>query len=417
MRFIHIADVHLDTAFGSRSEAVRGRLRQASRDALARCVDLAAAAKVDAVLIAGDLFDGSRLSFATERFLLEQLGRLAGAGIQVVYATGNHDPGSRLRGGALDWPGTVTVVDGEDPVTVTIRGPGGDTAGYVTAAGHATARVTHDLSPLLRPIPDTPLPQVALLHTQVMAASDADGHHPYAPSNLERLRAAGFHYWALGHVHQRQELSADPHVHYCGNLQGRNPGETGPKGGLLVDLRDPAHPAVEFREFSRVRWERLAVGGLGEARTLEALMRAVVTAWEHARSEDPGEEDTEWMVAVELAGPSPLWRELREPEELETIAADLAERLGLLGCEVRAAKVRPPARVEDHAGRHDALGAALRLCREVREAGERLGLSETDLAGFDPERDGSMDTYLQRLLEGAPEEILTRMLTAEGAAE
>ena len=417
MRFIHIADVHLDTAFAGRSEAVRNRLRQASRDAFARCVDLAVAAKVDAVLIAGDLFDGSRLSFATERFLLEQLGRLAGAAIQVVYATGNHDPGSGLRAGALDWPGTVAVVSGEEPVAVTIRGPDADTAGYVTAAGHANAPITSDLSRRLHPVAGTPLPQVALLHTQVTSASGAEVHRPYAPSNLERLRAAGFHYWALGHVHQRQELSADPPVHYCGNLQGRNPGETGPKGGLLVDLGDPAHVVVEFREFSRVRWERLTVAELGEARTLEELVSVVEAAWEHARHEDPGEDDTEWMVAVELAGPSPLWRELREPGELETIADELAERLEVLGTEVRAATVHPPVRVEDHADRHDALGAALRLCREVREGSERLGLSVTELAGFDPERDGSMDAYLRRLLEGAPEEILTRMLTAEGTAE
>lgn len=417
MRFIHIADVHLDTAFAGRSDDVRNRLRQASRDALARCVDLAVAAKVDAVLIAGDLFDDSRLSFATERFLLEQLGALSDAGIQVVYATGNHDPGSGPRAGALDLPGNVTLVPGEEPVTVTIRDSGGDTAGYVTAAGHATERVTDDLSRRLRPVPGTPLPQVALLHTQVTAARGAGVHHPYAPSNLDRLRAAGFHYWALGHVHQGQELSAEPPVHYSGNLQGRGPGETGPRGGLFVDLGDPAHPVVEFREFSRVRWERLAVVELDQARTLDALGRAVTAAWERARAVDPGAEDTEWMVAVELAGPSPLWRELREPGELETVADELGERLEILGCEVRDAGVYPAARVEDHAGRQDALGAALRLCREVPDAGDRLGLSETELAGFDPGRDASIDAYLRRLLEGAPEEILTRMLTTEGAAE
>jgi len=166
-----------------------------------------------------------------------------------------------------------------------------------------------------------------------------------------------------------------------------------------------------------VRWEKLAVGGLGEARTLGALVRPVAAAWERARSADPGEKDTEWMIVAELSGPSPLWRELREPEELEAIADDLVERLDVLGCEVRTAGVHPPARVEDHAGRHDALGAALRLCREVREGDERLGLAETDLAGFDAERDGSADDYLRRLLEGAPEEILTRMLTADGSAE
>lgn len=417
MRFLHIADVHLDTAFAGRSDDSRNRLRQASRDALARCVNVAVAEQVDAVLIAGDLFDRNHLSFATERFLLARLAELGDANIQVVYATGNHDPGNAVREGALDWPGNVTVIDGEEPVTVTIRGRDGGTAGYVTGVGHATGRVTADLSRLLHPVPDTPLHQVALLHTLVSSVAGSGAHKPYAPSNLEHLRGAGFHYWALGHVHTRQELSADPPVHYCGNLQGRDPRETGPKGGLLVDLSDPAHPVAEFREFSRVRWEHLAVDEIAGANTLDDLVGEVAAAWERARADDPGGEDTEWMVAVELSGPSPLWRQLRDPEELETIADEAGTRLGAFGCEVRAHKVHSPARVADHAGRQDALGAALRLCAEVREGRDRLGLAETDLAGYDAERDGSLDAYLHRLLDGAAEEILTRMLTTAGGPE
>lgn len=417
MRFLHIADVHLDTAFAGRSDDTRNRLRQASRDALAKCVETAVAERVDAVLIAGDLFDRTHLSFATERFLLAQLGALADAGIQVVYATGNHDPGDSVRAGGLDWPANVTVIDGEAPAAVTITGRDGDTAGYVTGVGHATGRVTTDLSRLLHPVPDTPLPQVALLHTLVTSVAGKGAHRPYAPSGLEHLRGAGFHYWALGHVHQRQELSADPPVHYCGNLQGRDPRETGPKGGLLVDLTDPGHPVIEFREFSRVRWEHLAVGEIGGAHNLDDLVSEVAAAWERVRSGDPGGEDTEWMVAVDLVGPSALWRQLRDPEELATIADEAAVRLGAIGCEVRAHRVHSPARVADHAGRQDALGAALRLSAEVREGGDRLGLADTDLAGYDAERDGSLEAYLHRLLNGAAEEILTRMLTSGGGPE
>ena len=412
MRFLHIADVHLDTAFAGRSDDARNRLRQASRDALARCVDVAIAEKVDAVLIAGDLFDRAHLSFATERFLLARLAELGEADIRVVYATGNHDPGNALRAGGLDWPGNVTVIDGEEPVTVTIRGRDGAPAGYVTGVGHATGRVTTDLSQLLRPIPGTPLPQAALLHTLVTSVGGKGAHHPYAPSNLEHLRGAGFHYWALGHVHQCQELSADPPVHYSGNLQGRDPRETGPKGGLLVDLSDPGHAVVEFAEFSTVRWEHLAVTDIGGAHTLEDLVSEVAAAWERARSDDPGAADTIWMVAVDLAGPSPLWRQLRDPEEGETIADEVAARLGGLSCEVRTSKVHSPARVADHDGRQDALGAALRLCAEVRGGSDRLGLSDTDLAGYEPDRDGTVNAYLNRLLDVGGEEILTRMLTS-----
>ena len=94
MRFLHIADVHLETSFTGRSEEVRARLREASRQAFRNAVDLAIREDVHALLIAGDLFDGDRLSFQTERFLLEQVGRLNDQGISVVCATGNHDPGS-----------------------------------------------------------------------------------------------------------------------------------------------------------------------------------------------------------------------------------------------------------------------------------------------------------------------------------
>ena len=417
MRFIHIADVHLDTPFAGRSDEVRNRLRQASRDALARCAGLAVDEQVDAVLIAGDLFDRTHLSFETERFLMARLRELARADVQVVYATGNHDPGSAVRSGGLDWPGNVTVIDGDEPVAVTILGRDGMPAGHVVGVGHANGRVAADLSRRLQPVSGSALPQVALLHTLVTSVAGSSAHRRYAPSELERLRGAGFHYWALGHVHRRQELSVRPPVHYCGNLQGRDPRETGAKGGLLVDMSDPGHPVIEFRELSPVRWERLAVETLGDVRTLDGLVGEVGAAWERARADDPGGANTEWMVAVELAGPSPLWRRLRDPGELDAVADEAAERLGAIGCEVRAHGVHSRARVTDHAGRRDALGAALRLCAEVREGGETLGLADADLAGFDPGRDGSVGAYLQRLLDGGAEEILTRMLATPGDPE
>ena len=416
MRFIHISDVHLDTAFAGRPDALRSRLRHASLEALERCVSTALAEEVDALLIAGDLFDGPYLSFETERFLLRQLGRLAGAGIQVVYATGNHDPGTGHRATGLTWPDGVTVIARGDPVTVPVHGRTGELAGHVTGAGHATSHETGDLSRHLKPVADARVPQVALLHTQVATAAARQAHHPYAPSTLEHLRSAGFHYWAVGHVHLRQELSGDPPVHYCGNLQGRSPRETGPKGGLLVDLGDPAGPLVEFREFAPVRWEKLTVSTLADASTLDEVAGEVVRAWEEARTADPASEGTEWMVAVELAGPSPIWRQLREPQELETIEDEVAARLGAVGAEVRA-RVHPRVRPDEHADRRDVLGATLRLCREVASGGGEASLAETDLAGFDPERDATVGDYLRRLLAGGEEEVLERMLERKGAPQ
>lgn len=423
MRFLHLADVHLDTPFAGRSEAARDRLRRALREAFRRGVDVAEAEAVDAVLVAGDLFDGGRLSFETERFLLEQVGRLDQAGIQFVYAAGNHDPGAAVRDGALEWPASAKVVGDGEPRTVEVRGRDGRPVGYVTAVGHATAHETEDLSRRMQPRTDTSLPQAALLHTLASAAGAGGGagggtgghggHRSYAPSRVAHLQAAGFHYWALGHVHVRQALSDEPPIWYPGNIQGRNPAETGPKGGLLVDLSEPSRPRVEFRELAPVRWEKLSVSGLGEASTLEPLVQATVRSWEAAREADPG-GGAEWVLAVELEGPAPLWAELRRPDQVETLEDEIARRLSVLEVEVRANRLRAPVRPADHVERMDVLGATLRLAAEVAAGDEDLGISEDELAGFSRERDGTLTRYLQELVEGGAEEVAHRMLDAEG---
>ena len=410
MRFLHIADVHLDTAFAGRSRGVRDRLREALREAFEHCVRTAVSEKVDAVLIAGDLFDGTSLSFETERFLLAQFQKLADQGIQVVYATGNHDPGQELPPTVHDWPDAVTVIRTGDPVLVEIRRPTGEVVGCVTGVGHTTSHETEDLSLRLRPAADTSLPQVALLHTQVTSASGRQIHQPYAPSTVENLRSAGFHYWALGHVHARQQLSESPSIHYCGNLQGRNPRETRARGGLLVDLDDAASPAIEFKEFSRVRWERVPVATLSDVHTFERLVDELTTAWDNTRSADRGRVDKEWMLTVDLKGPSPMYGRLRDDNELETIADELVHRTGILDADVRDKGVYPKVRLDEHRLRRDVLGATLRLSEGIQQGATELPVPTDDLAGFDPKRDDSPQAYIRRLMAGAGEEIARRML-------
>ena len=149
MRILHTADVHLDAAFASHSDDLRRKLRNASRTAFTRLVDHALMERVDALVIAGDLFDGERLSFQTERMLLDQLGRLTASGIPVVYATGNHDPGrTGRRAMDLQWPEGVHVARDRDPVRIPVLTTAGEHVGHIMAAGHAGPRESEDLSVL-----------------------------------------------------------------------------------------------------------------------------------------------------------------------------------------------------------------------------------------------------------------------------
>lgn len=410
MRFVHIADVHLDTPFSSRSPVVRDRLREATRGAFRAAVDLALKHEVHALLIAGDLFDGDRISFQTERFLVSQLARLTSTGIQVVYATGNHDPGTPgSRSLEIAWPEGVTVVAGAEPRRVRVEDRSGAAVGHVTAAGHETARESRDLAAGF-PVPDGTVPEVGLLHTQVVGSVDEDAHHPYAPSALDRLTGAGYHYWALGHVHHRQVLSRRPAVHYPGNPQGRTPREDGPRGGLLVDLSDPDHPSATFHVLGPVRWARLRVSELGECRNLDDVVEVVARAWE----DSPGARaagTTETLLQLTLTGGSPLWRMFAERDELEALAQAVAGRLGLLWVDILPPRTHPVVEVSEHVDRPDVLGETLRLVdRILRRQEEVPELTDHELASPALRQVADRDAYVRSLLEGAQEDLLSRML-------
>jgi DNA repair exonuclease SbcCD nuclease subunit len=415
MRFVHVADVHLDTPFTGRSESVRRRLREASRDAFRRAVDLAIREDVHAFLIAGDLFDGERLSFPTERFLLEQAHRLGDHGITMVYATGNHDPGSGEAGPRpLSWPPNVRVAGDGTPQRITIVDREDEPCGYVSSVGHATAHERDDLSRRL-PRPAGELPEVALLHTQVHTSIGAEAHHPYAPSELTYLLRSGYDYWALGHVHVRQTLSEDPPVVYPGNLQGRTHADTGAKGCMLVDLSDRDAPALSFRAISPVRWHTLRVDGLEEADSLDKLERRVALAWKAAREEERDVPEAEWMVRVLLAGPCPLWRELRREEDRAVLSVELRDLLEALDVVVIPDGVHPVLSVEEHRGRPDVLGEALRLLDAVSRGDVTLeNLDPGTLAGITSNEPVAVSSYVRRLLDGAEGELAARMLGSDG---
>lgn len=411
MRFVHVADVHLDTSFAGRSEPVRRRLREASREAFRQAVDLAIREDVHAFLVAGDLFDGDRLSFRTERFLLEQAGRLADHRITVVYATGNHDPGSPETGPrVLPWPANVHVVGDATPRKVQISDAAGEPVGHVNAVGHATPQESEDLSRLLpRPLGD--LPEVGLVHTQVHASLGASEHHNYAPSELTYLLRAGYDYWALGHVHVRQMLADDPPVWYAGSLQGRTHADQGERGALLVDLSDRAAPAVSFRSLAPVRWETVRVDRLDSVESLDELERQVQLAWTAQRAGDPGASGTEWMTRVILSGPCPLWSELRSDEDRDLLARELREILGVLEVAVATEAVHPVLSLDEHRERVDVLGAALRLTGAVGRGEARLtGVEPGDLAGLSSDDPAAVDRYVRLLLDGVDSEVAARLL-------
>ncbi|MGZ4619424.1 MAG: metallophosphoesterase family protein, partial [Frankiaceae bacterium] len=85
MRFLHTSDWHV-------GKVLKGRSRHDEHvRVLAEIVEVAAREQVDAVLIAGDLYDTSAPSPEAQRLVVHALLRLRAVGAEVLLVAGNHD--------------------------------------------------------------------------------------------------------------------------------------------------------------------------------------------------------------------------------------------------------------------------------------------------------------------------------------
>jgi DNA repair exonuclease SbcCD nuclease subunit len=97
---------------------------------------------------------------------------------------------------------------------------------------------------------------IGVLHTALEGNSM---HANYAPCSLEELHAKGYHYWALGHVHDYQLWQGASTIVFPGNLQGRHIRETGPRGAVLVTVDEAGIQVVERLFVDVLRWSSLEV--------------------------------------------------------------------------------------------------------------------------------------------------------------
>lgn len=248
MRFIHCADIHLDTPLQGLAHypgAPTNEIRNATRRAFEKLLDTAVSERVDFIVIAGDLYDTGLKSFESALFFNKQMVRLKEAGIDVYLVYGNHDAASKLIK-QLRPPKNVHVFRASEPQTFRID----DLRVALHGQSFATPDVTQDLASQY-PAPVPGFFNIGILHTNVTGAPE---HANYAPCTLERLATKGYQYWALGHVHSRQILSTEPHIVYPGNIQGRHGREQGEKSCELVNVSDTGVISLEKVLTSVVPW-------------------------------------------------------------------------------------------------------------------------------------------------------------------
>jgi exonuclease SbcD len=263
MRLLHTSDWHLGRSLH------RADLRAAQSAFLDHLVDVARAEKVDAVLVAGDVYDRAVPPVDAVELCEDALLRLHDAGARIVLISGNHDSARRLgfgsgllekagvhlrtRPGALARP--VVLEDAHGPVAVygvpylepdAVRGelpPGQDEIprGHAGVLGHAVGCIRADAE--ARGIRR----RVVMAHGWVSGGAASESERDISVGGVGQVPAelfAGFGYVALGHLHGQQTVA--PHMRYSGSPLPYSFSEASHrKGSWLVDLDDAGTARVE----------------------------------------------------------------------------------------------------------------------------------------------------------------------------
>jgi exonuclease SbcD len=318
-RFVHAADLHLDSPFVGLAQ-VHSRLREslvsATFESLRRLVDLCLSSRAEFLLLAGDLFDGPRLSLKAQVRLRQELARLSQAGIETFIVWGNHDY-QASNSLSLNWPEGVTVFPAGEVRGYEVRREGAVLA-RIFGVSHGSAAEHQNLAhnfPAAAPGPFA----IGLLHANL---DQSAGYDDYAPCSLTDLARPGYDYWALGHIHAPGvRRAAQPAVVYAGNPQGRHINESGPRGCYLVEV-DGHQAHLQFQETAAIAWEarQVDVSGLSHLTQVAALLGRVV---EEARLKGAAQG---LMLRLTLTGRGPVHRELRLSGNLAELLDEVREQ-------------------------------------------------------------------------------------------
>lgn len=316
IKFIHTADLHLDTPFTGLSEwneDLADRLKDATFSSFQNIIDLAIRENIDFLVISGDIFDSEDQSLSAQRKFISELKRLSNQNISTYFICGNHDPINSWLD-SLDLPDSVYRF-GSKLEKKTYKKDGEDMVD-IHGVSFANSVVEENLAQEYEVANDPATVSIALLHGTLGTSSE---HENYAPFSMDDIAAKKFDYWALGHIHKKEVArESGPAVVYSGNPQGRDFGETGSKGCFLVEIDGQNNLDYNFKPTQEVRFERIEID-LSDTEKLNDLLEKI----EQPEQFIDNYTDTSYMLRITITGRTALHHKLNQPGEIDQLMQDL----------------------------------------------------------------------------------------------
>ncbi len=223
MKIIHCADIHLDSGLSSNFDKEKARERKAELlRTFIRMTEYAAENGIEAVLIAGDLFDRDAVSATSRNTVIGAIESTPQ--ITYYYLRGNHDR-KDVFGSLAEVPANLRFFD----TSWTSYRLSDRTVLYGLEFDDRNASCAADTL-----VTDPSDINIVMLHGQeVPAASDRT-----EVINIKAFKNRNIDYMALGHVHSFKNEELDGRGRYCypGCLEGRGFDESGEHGFVVLDI-------------------------------------------------------------------------------------------------------------------------------------------------------------------------------------
>ena len=232
MKIIHTADLHLDSKLKRHLDDRRAKER---RDELLltfqRLVEYAAREGVEAILIAGDLFDATKISATARNAVYHAVKNHPD--LQFFYLRGNHDADGFLQDVKDHFEELPENLKLFSDTWTSYELCGKDDMGVVITGAEMNAENKGKLAASL--LLDQSKRNIVTLHGQEVETA---GKKDAEVIPLREYKNKGIDYLALGHIHapKLEKLDARGVYAYAGCLEGRGFDECGPRGFYLLEV-------------------------------------------------------------------------------------------------------------------------------------------------------------------------------------
>ncbi len=205
------SDIHLDSPFAELSSEEQKIRRESLRNIFSKIIDIANEENVDALLIAGDIFDSNSVRPETIDSFFRNLCR---AKMHVFITPGNHDPyTAESPYQSLTFPENVHIF--KESKLTSFELPECNLRIY--GAAHTSAWFNDRIMENFK-VCDDGFVNIVMLHSELNCTDK------YCPVSVEEIAVCGADYVTVGHIHIPTEIrkAGNTYYAYCGCPECRN---------------------------------------------------------------------------------------------------------------------------------------------------------------------------------------------------